>query len=526
MTSHYKFYEHSNEIVPWNAAYDFPNQARRTWKQTVRLSPMGGNEFTSGSNQHIQINLPAQGYLNPNNSFLTYDLEVVGASASKNLRFQNYAGSVLKRGRISYGSTLPEDIPELGILSRMLIEATGGNTNAGIDQTSVDQGIGGISTKSTYTTPGHGVSATVAINSTMTVNTRLDKIQGFGHDYDTDAQGTVHNAIEGLYPRRYAIQTPMGMNVQSKLWPLKWMASSLQIYYELANTCQEVMCATVWEAGLTFKLSNVAFVAEILDFDTSYDEFFLNGMRSKGVPIKYSTWDYTRITPTASTTQTIRIPNNNRSIKAAFVVQTPPDGPALYNTLAAATPSGLPIDSHAFLQSSNGWSTANGYGSGHLVQFQWKLGGKMYPSQPVMCGNTSTGLSNGACEAYEEFAKALNIIGDSRLSTGISSARWNRLVGNVGLSSAIDWSGGLDSAATTANTNLHHGDGPSFFVIACSFETSDGTEVSGINGEEQNDIQLNITYSAAQSVNCNYHCFIYYDAMMVLNANNRVQIIK
>lgn len=218
-------------------------------------------------------------------------------------------------------------------------------------------------------------------------------------------------------------------------------------------------------------------------------------------------------TPAPSDKQTIMIPERNRSIKAAFCVQLPPRRPS---TAAVQGDNHLPWDSHAFLESSTNLDTNNGTATGSwLINYQWRVGGKYYPAQAVQCGDSSK--SNGAVEAYTEFAKALNIVGDYRLSTAINTTRWNKSMA----STCVDWVG-LENAAQS----LIHLSGPSAFVIAGDFETSNGEEVSGMNGEEQNDIALMIQYSGAQNPMCSYDVFVYYDALLILRDNNLVELIK
>lgn len=144
--------------------------------------------------------------------------------------------------------------------------------------------------------------------------------------------------------------------------------------------------------------------------------------------------------------------------------------------------------------------------------------------EKVLCGTGGVGgYSNGGAEAYFEYAKALNIVGDYRLSTPINTTRWcSPGPALTGVSSAIDWTDNNISGLNSSET-IH---GPSCFVIAADLETSDGIEISGLNGEEQNDIALIIQYSSGQDSTCIYDTFVYYDSLLVLRANNVVELIK
>lgn len=90
-----------------------------------------------------------------------------------------------------------------------------------------------------------------------------------------------------------------------------------------------------------------------------------------------------------SASQTILIPERNRSLKAIFHVQRPPSlavsGAATISGTGGAVTLRYPWDSHALLESSTGISTATNLGrcSGNIQQFQFRIGGKYYPAQPV-----------------------------------------------------------------------------------------------------------------------------------------------
>lgn len=160
---------------------------------------------------------------------------------------------------------------------------------------------------------------------------------------------------------------------------------------------------------------------------------------------------------------------------------------------------------------------------GWVASYQWRIGGKYYPSQAVQCGDMSK--SNGGVEAYQEYAKALNIVGDYRLSTALNPNRWCRMNGDgTNLSNMADWYG-FESIYGKYGATFQSG--PSCFVIAGDFETSDGNEVSGLNGEEQNDIALMINYGGGpQNPSFTYNVFVHYDTLLILKDNNLVELIK
>jgi hypothetical protein len=529
MSSHFKFHDGTAEIVPWSAKYAYPTQASRTWKQIVKLPPVNGASFDNNGGQQIQINFPAQSYLDTSNSYLSFDL-AISATSSTNLRLQNDIQSIFQRVRLMYGSMVLEDISEYGTLMRMLTECTGTNQNLGSDQTSVNEGKGGLSTvydslQEKVTFINSRIYNTQYNNTTPSTN--LTKVER-----SSDATLAVTGGATATLPaenvivktvgikngtRTYNVKLGLGLFLQNKLLPLKWMASQLSLILTLAPSV-DVLCGVAAHADAKYTLTRVNYIAQLLDFDGSYDAAFLEGLRGNGVPIKFATWNtyYSNVT---SNKTTLTFPERNRSIKAAFVVQNPP--PLISTTTSPAKA----YDSHAMLQSSKTGSTAasTGYYTGFIKEFQWRVGGKFYPAQPVVCWNGTT--TNGASEAYSELEKALNIVGDYRLSTSVNPARWCNIdmaTQTTVYNKVTDWTG-IDSTDNTDNFDFI---GPSAFVIAGDFETSDGGEVSGINGEEQSSLCLQVEWSEVQHESAIFKTFVYYDALLVLRENNLIEIIK
>lgn len=505
MASHYRLYDGMGEVIPFNARYSYPTQANRTWKSLIKIPSKNGSVFRSNQNPTIRIELPAQAYLNTASSFLQFDLAFNVANTSINCHLQNNAQSWIKRARWVYGSLVGEDIRDYNIMVRKLTEGTGTNNTGISDQTTLSEGVGGIRT-------------IFASDGTVgALNVRNYDIQSAIYDVTNlpPTQACLNNV-----PRRYQVSLALGLFQQNKLLPLKWMASQVALEFEMADF-DECCCHSGPPTGTDYyTVSNVNFVADLVEFDGTYDAAFLEGLRNGGVPIKFNSWDTFMFTPAPSDKQILMIPERNRSIKAAFCVQLPPRRPAGDTDQGTAGRGRVPWDSHAFLESSQNLSTSSGTSSGWLVNYQWRVGGKYYPSQAVQCGDTSR--SNGGVEAYSEFAKALNIVGDYRLSTAVNTTRWVRCNGDgVSFSSCVDWLGSENPGIA-----IVHASGPSCFVISADFETTSGEEVSGLNGEEQNDIALMIQYSGPQTPLCNYDVFVYYDALLILRDNNLVELIK
>lgn len=264
-------------------------------------------------------------------------------------------------------------------------------------------------------------------------------------------------------------------------------------------------------------------IPEILEFDASYDTAFLQGLQNGGVPLKFASWHTFLFSSAGAQSVNLLIQERSRSVKSIFTVQriSQPD---------------VTVDNGATL-----FDTSTSVLGGTMQNYQYRVGGRYFPAAPVQC-STTTGsfVSNGGAEAYTELAKALNILGDYRLSTGCNVTRWAYPANNLGGSRILqnhDYSTSVltvlaDTGIPTVVPSFTGGDlGSQCFAAAISLETSNGIEISGLNAEEQSDISFLCNWADTQrsglaSVPSALECYVYYDAMIVLEENNVVKLIQ
>ena len=519
--------------MPWNARYSFPSQANKAIKITPRIPPKNGYTFSPGNT--VRVEFPAQGYVNPNNTTLEFDVDLAGygtvATVNPNAsmaRFQNNIQSIFSRVRLLYGSTPLEDIINYNVIVRALTEWTAPSQQSA-DQTSIAEGIGGIT------------AGWVSATSAGFVNTRSSQIHG---QSGIAGQGCVPNlagaSISGVSTsrRRYQITFALGLFNQDKLIPTKFMASQLAIELTLAaeSGCIFAQPNTLNSGGVagtgnspTYAVTNVNLIPEILEFDASYDAMFLKGLQEGGVPIKFSSWHSFLFTQGAGSTANLLIQERSRSVKAIFAV-------------LRITPDKITNDSGGFLNSNVAATTLDSY--------QFRIGGRYFPASPVICSNSaqSTGTPNGACEALLELQKALNVVGDYRLKTANNAMRWGApfvaspalgvdavkpdciqvsdyLYNAVYFSNSAGTAGTLAAAPSIAPFAGALGSGT--FAMAVSLETSNGMEISGLNAEEQSDISLMCTWSGLQNgPTLALEVYTYYDGMLILRENNVLELIQ
>ncbi len=489
---------------------------------------------------------------------MEFDLTLVdyGTPGTSCISLQNGVACIMQRVRFLYGASPLEDVIGYNMINRCLIEWTGTNQSGTLDQTTINEGVGGAIM----------ANDSLAIGSTVTgimkwgmVNVRQKYIQGIDHssggtsNFNSGAAfGYVPNKSSGssgavngtATTRRYQIPFLLGLMTQDKLLPTKFMASQLAIEISLENAANCIIAAPVGSGtDPTYIITNVNLIPEILEFDASYDALFLKGLQEGGVPIKFSSWHTYTFGTSAGTNFNLQIQERSRSVKALFCVQR------------RAT-AAFDRDSHAthFATVSGDLNTT----PVTLQSYQFRIGGRYYPGQPVQCSTQiGSDTTNGGCEAYIELQKALNMVGDYRLSTSVNTARWAVMPGYIagpsGTSAVVAtdpatltaqaaiyseydyrdavlgyWSDGrpIYSSIISGTNSFCSNVGSACFTAAIDLETSNGIEISGLNAEEQSDISLIMNFSKAQSNSFVFDVYSYYDAMIILRENNVLELIQ
>lgn len=552
MSAHFKWYPSSEEVVvPFNARYSFPSQSNKANKITPRIPPKNGATFTPG--QVMRFEFPAQGYVNPINTTLEFDVvlsTMTGATGGgSQIRFQNNIQSTFSRVRLLYGATPLEDVISYNQIVRSLTEWTSTNQNSTIDQVSITEGIGGT------------VQAVDNNGNSGMVNVRQNYIQGIdliANSTATPPAFTAGNGV-GSIPavtnplsgftvaagaqfcyRRYQVNLALGLLTQDKLIPTKWMASQLAIEITLAQPTDCLMANGVstdvhWDQS-SYAIGNANLIPEILEFDSSYDAMFLKGLQSGGVPIKFSSWHTFIFTVGGQASVNLLVQERSRSVKALFAVQQ-------------RNPQNITVDGGAtFFHTGTTGNTMQNY--------QWRIGGRYFPAQPVQLSSTiGSSVPNGGAEAFIELQKALNTVGDYRLSSSVNTNRWaispasaTVQLGTGSLATSLpelDYATSISgwTSRTVANgcptmtkvTNCAAGVSGNAFVgqqgsccyASCvDLETSNGIEISGLNAEEQSDIAFIANWSSSQAAGFKLSVFSYYDAMLILRENNVLELIQ
>ena len=506
MASSFAFHPTVNEVVPFSAEYSFPNQATRQSKRTVKLTPKNNaQQYVSGGT--IRFEFPASGYLNPNNTYLAFNCRVnptgtftAGTTNSGGFQFQNNIQSIFRRVRVLYGSLVLEDIQDYNIIQRLFTE-TLLPSGSSLSSTTMGQGIGYCKNQ---------IQSNNSIPQPWDV--RMDRLNY--HSTGTEAAPT----NVGVTTRRYAVPINTGLFQQKNLIPLKYMASQLQVEIEIAEAvdcCTYVLGVGTSPAVPTAAVVSVGLpeiVAELLEFDSEFDAAIYD-LLGNGLPIHFTSYHTTTQTLSANLFSQLNIQESSRSVKWALAVILDDANRTLYRDYHhfIAGLGGLQLDQTATTETES--YTYNGSA---VESYQWRLGGTYYPSQPVPCyggvlpltGSIDGSYADPPVESYQELMKTFgNMFGDD-----------GTFLGDVGGNFVLAVRKGLVNTDNFPTTT---------FVMAGNFMSDRGDVISGINAEEQNDLQLLIKFVGTTNANPKtVKIIVAYDNLMILGESNNMVLVN
>lgn len=505
--STFLFHPLMNEVVPYNATYEFPSQATRSTKRTIKMSPKNNaSSYVSGST--IRFEFPASGYLNPANTYLSFNCRskitagafAAGATTPGGFEFQQNIASIFRRVRVLYGSLVLEDIQDYNILQRLLSDLLT-KSGTSVSDTSMYQGIG---------------------RTTRDTTAQVGKDTGMTDRYNWHSLETGGTPTEvGTVGRRYSIPINTGVFQQRRLLPLKFMSSQLQIEFELADAVDCQLWVTGTGAGAAVPTGTQTEVglpeitAELLEFDAEFDAAVFTGL-SRGLAIPFQSWHMTSQNIQPGTNFMINIQESSRSVRYA---------------LAAITDDAfrsIKKDAHNFLAgmnaSQNDHTTAlvdpTTVTINSLVDsYQWRLGGTYYPSQPVPVYGSSTApivvansidafYADPPTEAYAELMKVFdNQFGRAQFFGDIDYGFYGQKRNTTG-------------GTTTIQTET--------FAMGVDFLTDRGDVIGGINAEEQNDLMLLLKFnSGATSGQAKVvRVAVCFDNIMILGESNNMVLVN
>lgn len=516
MATLFSFNPNTQEVMPYYARYQFPDQTTKNQKRTMKFQPINNqSSFTSGST--IKFQLPATGYLNPNNTYLRFNARLTvtggtftsGTTATGGVEFQQGIESIYRRRKLSYANTPWEDYQDANILARTFIE-TLCPSGSMLSNTTMIQGIGFI--KRNY----NQVTTSLAANATPSPFS-----WEYGRfNYHVSALDETNINDVGSSTRAYCIPVNFGLFQQKNLIPLQFMAGQLTLDYEIADAIDCV----VWTLGVggapavptscNVVVGQVELVTELLNFDTAFDESVFRVLQG-GLPLFFQSWHVNSFSITPNLRVQLNIQESSRSVRYALAV-------ILDDTFRT-----LRKDSHQFLAGYATTLTDSIASAQHVAQttnqtllesYQWRLAGAYYPNQPVpVYGGIGLGTAGIAIDAnysdppgecYMELMKVFgNMFANEGTWFGDQGTNWNLTPRRQSGVTAPVNQGGL--------------------VMAANFTADRGDVITGLNAEEQNDMALIMTFvGTTGGTNKTVKVMTCYDNLVILGTSNNAILIN
>ena len=324
-------------------------------RRTVRLIPRSSGEYSPSGTNVIRIDLPPSvGFLDTSQSYLSFKLEILNTgitaggdkdqTASAPLQLDGDASSWIQRFElISAHGTQLEYIDNYNLLCNMLHKA-----NMGKDY--------GDSTA--RITQGHGEESYRA-----------------GH---ADAA------------RTYCIGFDCSgiLGSQAKYIPLKYIQGAIQLELQLADAKR----CCIGPAGVNYKITNVEYVAECIQFEQDFEAVFQQQLMTQGIDVYFDSYtNHNVILENNSGEQTHMISQSSRSVKSAYCV-----------TRKTANIS------------NNLQSGLTTYAGACINTYQFDLGGRLFPEFRNNCEDNCARVYS---ESLKSFNKFRDVSGSTKTST-------------------------------------------------------------------------------------------------------------
>lgn len=578
MASHFQYHPMVSEVVPYNAKFQFPSQATRTAKTTVKIPPKNGRAYY-GPGDVIRFEFPATGYINPLSTllslkaFLNVQLPVANVASAgvtlQNGRIQNNINSCFSRIRFMYGSLPIEDFSQYGLLNRILTEAGVGRDY--MNSLGALSNIGDAYSRA-FWMAGAGGSTKSDPDSTLNIQSFYP---GNIASTTTSAAPTFDKKDPLQAGKRFVTPFLLGLMQQRKLLPTKWgssqfaielqvdQAQNFVIFDGITQTSAATLRPAYSGAPVVAGFYDLNILADIYEFDSSYDEAFYDALSDSGVPIQFQSWHYSSFTMSGSAT-TAQIQERARSVKMALACVTAAQSnytadshvtfsvvnPALQDNCGKLLTANANTEAQAVVVANN-VPTMSG-----IYEYQFRIGGKYFPAQPVEVHTKEYSIMTaGGAEALFELQKCLDIVGAFQTGAGFVGNTWCNQYAQIAVTTnatatanaiqsiaqgnrdiSVPYSdSGLINAASDDTIVIQETfkarrnpllQGNSFFVMGADFETSNGLELAGINAEEQSDVMLFIKNAGTANSNMLLNVFIAYDALLIIRENNQVDWIS
>jgi len=360
-----------------------------------KFMPQNGQSFSPDGTNIIRIDINADSMLDASHSYLQVDLTNDCPTAASGLA-PDTGCPFVKRLRIESGGITLEDTFEYGRLMSLLEYSQFAPDNFTQEYSILMNQTQKVSNVPAGAVAAQGVNLQPCYNDMITT-----QAEGGGRILK-DAKHT------------YCIPLVSAILNCEKYIPLILMNAGLTLEITLAPAC-EIGCWTTTAdptTGITtgkYSLSNVAYVAHLVDMDRSFYDALRSEMSLSGsVAIHGQTWKhYGASIAQGVNNSTINIPARAKSIKSIF------------STFRAS-------ESSSNIIASNSQFSTGVFQRQNITGWQYKVGSVAYPQAPVAV--SATELAPTLCEVLKAFGK----LGDISTNTLFSTLSYGANINNAG----------------------------------------------------------------------------------------------
>ena len=442
--------------------------------------PVNGQVFTSGANNIIRIDVSADAFLDPKHSYLRFTM-TNNTGQTMGLDFGGGHGFI-QRMRIEQAGNVLSDVNNYGkLLSSILLPAQGG--------------IGSSSHRSI--TEGVRYANGAAGPAGMTTDAPAAEQSG-SLSAGCGANGDAQLAAAAQYTFAIPIVNGLLGTTQDKMVPLQLLGSSpLTIEIELAPAL-DVGIYPAAPAGLGYSLSNIRYVAQLVEVGPEVDQQLRMVQEMSGGRLVLNGVDYTHFNGNiplgAQGNQVINVPARRKSLKSLLFVG------------ASKSYAGGAAQNLVYNQSYGG--------NFRMRDYQAKFGSVLHPPTPVDCGFVGGVAAGLRAEALTELAKCFGTVASTQGQGVLSSISYAVADCDVG---SMTLTGAAGAPAT-----VHR-----FAPFGLDLEAFQRTAIeSGINTADRSlPISLIINCDGAAATEAiNVDCYVSYDSLYYIDQQGSIRV--
>ena len=448
--------------------------------------PVNGQQFTSDGNNIIRIDVSASAFLDPKHSYLRFALTNNSGQA---MGFDFGGGhGVIRRLRVEQSGNVLSDTNHYGrLLSSILLPAQGSVESVG--HRSITEGV--------RFSNAHANQTTATPNAEMSGAATLTPVPSAAQVANGASYTFCIPLVQGL----------LG-TTQDKMVPLQLLGSSpITIEIELAPLTEIGIFAAVPAAGTNYTLSNVRYIASLVEVGPEVDQQIRMVQEMSGGRLVLNGVDYTHFNGTipaaGAGVQSINVPARRKSMKSLFFV--------------GASQSFGPGGGGAAIANEADCTSLSFSGNMGLTDYQLKIGSMLYPPTPVEC-NFGAGAGQNRAEALSELAKCFGTVSSSTGTGVLNSFNYAATTSGVGTGAAPIIP--IDAGAGAATAALK------FSPFGMDLEAFQRTAIeSGVNTADRSlPITLMLNVGVALADPTNVDAYVAYDSLYYIDEMGSIRV--